>query len=79
SLVGSRQALIPYLRWERLNTQQSVVPGVVVDLANDQTILTAGMAYKPIPQVAIKFDFNRFENKANTGRNQVNLALGYYF
>lgn len=77
--TGSRQALIPYVRWERLNTQQAVVQGVTADLANDQTLLTTGVAYKPIPQVAVKLDLTKGENRAGTGRDQVSLALGYYF
>lgn len=76
---GSKQALIPYLRWERMNTQQGVVAGVAADPANDQTLLTAGVAYKPIPQVAVKLDVTKAENRARTGRDQVSLALGYYF
>lgn len=79
SRVGSRQAVIPYVRWERLNTQQQVVAGVTADLANDQTLLTAGVAYKPIPQVAFKLDYTQAENHALTGRDQVSLAMGYYF
>jgi hypothetical protein len=78
-LTGMKQALIPYVRWERLNTQQEVVAGITADLANDQTLITAGVAYKPIPQVAVKLDLTKAENRARTGRDQVSLALGYYF
>jgi len=78
-LRGSRQALIPYLRWERLDAQQAVVPGIVVDGAQDQALVTAGLAYKPIPQVAVKADWTRAENRARTGRDQLSLSLGYTF
>ncbi len=78
-LRGSRQALIPYLRWERLDAQQAVVPGVTVDGAQDQTLLTSGLAYKPIPQIAVKADWTRAENRARTGRDQFSLSLGYTF
>ena len=76
---GGRQALIPYVRWERLNAQQEVVSGVFAGLENDQTVLTVGVAYKPIPQVAVKLDLAKAENRARTGRDQVSLALGYTF
>jgi hypothetical protein len=76
---GGRQALIPFLRWERLNTQGQVIPSAVRDLATDQTVLTVGLNYKPIPNVAVKADFQRLENRARTGRNQTNLGLGFYF
>jgi len=78
-LKGSKQALIPYLRFERLNAQQTVVAGVVTDQSQDRTLLTAGLAYKPIPQVAVKADWTRDENRARTGRDQFSLALGYTF
>ena len=78
-LRGGKQALIPFLRWERLNTQSEVVSGVVADGANDQTVLTVGVNYKPIPNIAVKADYQKIENHARTGRNQFNIALGYYF
>ena len=76
---GSRQALIPFLRWERLNLQAQVASGVVADPANDQTVHTLGLSWKPIPQVAVKADFSQIRNGAQTGRNQWDLALGYEF
>jgi len=79
SRSGSRQALIPFLRWERLNLQQQVASGVVADLANDQTVHTLGISWKPIPQVAVKADFSQVRNGARSGRNQWDLALGYEF
>ncbi|NWJ41410.1 MAG: hypothetical protein HXX12_10610 [Geothrix sp.] len=78
-LKGSKQALIPYLRYERLDTQQAVVAGVAKDLGQDRTLLTTGVAFKPIPQVAVKADWTRDENRARTGRDQFSLALGYTF
>ena len=76
---GSRQALIPFLRWERLNLQAQVATGVLADPANDQTVHTVGLSWKPIPQVVVKADFSQIRNGAKTGRNQWDLALGYEF
>ncbi len=76
---GARQSLIPYLRYERINTQQAVLAGVARDPGQDRTLLTAGLAFKPIPQVAVKADWTRDENRARTGRDQFSLALGYTF
>lgn len=78
-LKGARQSLIPYLRYERLDTQQAVVAGVAKDPGKDRTLITAGLAFKPIPQVAVKADWARDENRARTGRDQFSLALGYTF
>lgn len=79
SLTGSKHALIPFLRWERLNTQQDVVTGVTRDLSLDQTYKTFGLVYKPIPQVAFKADFQKATNGKKTGRDQFNLGVSYYF
>ncbi len=79
SQTGSRQALIPFLRWERMNLQQDVAAGATADPANDLSVLTGGLSYKPIPQVAVKLDYSRIRNGAGTGRNQFNVALGYEF
>ncbi len=76
---GGKASLVPFLRWERLNTQLAVVSGVVADGGNDQTILTLGLNYKPIPNVVVKADYQKLENRASTGRNQFNVAMGYYF
>ncbi|WP_257313259.1 TonB-dependent receptor [Geothrix fuzhouensis] len=78
-LRGARQALIPYVRYERLDAQQQVVAGVFADGSQDRNLLTTGVAYKPIPQVAVKADWTRDENRAHTGRDQFSLALGYTF
>ncbi len=78
-LKGSKQALIPYVRYERIDANQAVVAGVTKDISLDRTLLTMGVAFKPIPQVALKADWTRDENRARTGRDQFSLALGYTF
>ncbi|HXC17961.1 MAG TPA: hypothetical protein VNV60_11020 [Holophagaceae bacterium] len=79
SLTGSKQSLIPFVRWERMNTQAAVVAGVTPDLANDQSIITTGVSWKPIPQIAVKGDYSWVKNGAKTGRDVFSLALGYEF
>ncbi len=78
-LGGSKRALIPYLRWERLDTQQEVAPGILKSGGGDRTLVTAGVAWKPIPQVAVKADWTRGQDRAGTGRDQFSLALGCTF
>ena len=76
---GSRQGLIPFVRWERMNLQQGVASGVVADPANDLSIVTAGFSWKPIPQIAVKACYDRIHNGAQSGRDEVDLGLGYEF
>lgn len=74
-----RSALMPYLRWERLNTQQEVPEGWSADPANDQSILSLGLAYQPLEQLIFKAEYQNIDNEAGSGVDQFNLALGYIF
>ena len=76
---ASPQSLIPYVRYERLNTQDQVPPGFAVDPATDRTITTLGIAWKPLPNIALKADYQIQRNEARTGIDQLNAALGYLF
>ncbi|MFQ5680070.1 MAG: hypothetical protein ACE5HP_11505 [Gemmatimonadota bacterium] len=71
--------LLPYVRFERLDTQDAVPAGFLADPANDQTILSLGAAWKPIPNFILKTDYQIHESEANTGVDQFNVALGYLF
>ena len=76
---SSTQSLIPYLRYERLNTQDQVPAGFAADPATERTITTLGIAWKPLPNIALKADYQIQNNQARTGVNQLNAALGYLF
>ena len=75
----SDQAVIPYLRYEKINTQSEVPVGFLKNPANDQSLWTFGLEYKPISNIVIKADYQNFDNKANTGVDQFNILLGYSF
>ncbi len=71
--------LIPYVRYERINTQDHVPAGFAADPANDRRIAALGAAWKPIPTVAVKADYQIRRNQARTGVNQIQVTLGYLF
>jgi hypothetical protein len=73
------QELSPFVRYEAFDTQAEVSPGAVRDPANDRTVRTYGLTYRPILNVAIKVDYQDFGNRAGTGVDQLNFALGYLF
>jgi hypothetical protein len=75
----SDQAVIPYLRFEKINTQADVPSGFLKNPANDQKLWTFGLEYKPIPNIVIKADYQNFDNKADVGIDQFNILLGYSF
>ena len=78
-LPRQEMSLIPYARYEKLDSQRRVPSGYARNPANDQSIFTLGVAFKPISQTVIKVDWQNVDNEAETGQNQWNLALGYIF
>ncbi len=71
--------ILPYVRFEKVNTQDRVPDGFSADPANNQTIVSLGAAWKPILNMVVKADYQIRSNEANTGVNQFNVALGYLF
>ena len=72
-------ALTPYVRYEQVDTQHRVPAGFVRDLSQDGVLKTLGLELKPIPNVALKTDYQWVANEAGTGCNQFNVNLGYAF
>ncbi|MBI4513338.1 MAG: hypothetical protein HY702_04430 [Gemmatimonadetes bacterium] len=73
------QQLIPYVRYERLNTQDEVPEGFEPNPANDRRIVSIGAAWKPIPNIALKADYQIHGNEADTGVDQFNVNVSYLF
>jgi hypothetical protein len=76
---GTSQELVPFFRYESFDTQEEVDAGFVADPANDRTVRTYGIHYRPIPGVAIKADCQDLGNAADTAVDRFNLALGWMF
>jgi hypothetical protein len=77
----NRQQLIPFARWESFDTQSEVPDALEATVTgeNDRELITYGLVYLPIPQVAIKADFQDLDNEAGTGLDQFNFAVGFAF
>jgi hypothetical protein len=72
-------SLSPFVRYERYDTQADTPELWGKNPANSRVEYTAGLTYKPIPQVALKADHQWMLNQARTGVNQWNLGIGYIF
>lgn len=77
--LETRHQLIPYARYEQVNTHASVPDGYVADPARDQTVLSVGVAWKPLTNVVWKADYQIHSNEADTAVDQLNVALGWLF
>jgi hypothetical protein len=72
-------SVMPYVRYEHVDTQHGVPAGFTRDVAQDGHFKTLGVEVKPIPNVVLKADYQWVTNGAGTGRNQCNVNLGYAF
>ena len=77
--TSSTHQLIPYLRYEQIDTQRRVASGFTADPTNDLTVTSLGFAWKPVLQVVAKLGYQIHSNAADTGVNQLNVQLGWLF
>jgi hypothetical protein len=75
----SAHQVVPYLRYEQVNTQDQVPDGFAGDPANDRRLITVGAMWKPLPNISVKADYLVSSTEAETGVNQLNVNLGYLF
>jgi hypothetical protein len=81
-IVGlpSDQALLPWVRWERIDLHAEVPEGSMRDPALDSRQVTVGLEYKPNPSVVIKSDWTWVDDDAGTRTaNPFRLGAGFVF
>jgi hypothetical protein len=72
--------LTPFVRYENFDLNSTVASPLVKNEAYNQSYLVAGITYKPLTSVAVKFDYTSYRNKAQTNQtNYINLGIGYSF
>jgi len=76
---GKSSALLPFVQYEKLNSQSDVPAGFSANTANERTNLTYGLTFKPHPNVAFKLDYINRRNEAKTAVDQFNVAVNYLF
>ena len=80
-LANSQSAhqFIPFVRYEKLNTQREVPAGFTKSASNDMTVTSIGAMWKPDNRVMFEADFQIHSNGADTGINQWNMHMGWLF
>jgi hypothetical protein len=76
-----RHDLIAFGRYERFYTQQRMPAGYLPLPQFNRSAWVTGVTYKPVPDVAIKFDyvFNRNRSTVVKPLNGLNLGIGWWF
>jgi hypothetical protein len=67
---GTTQYLAPFVRYETIDYDGN---------NQDVELLVAGISYKPIPNVVLKFDYSNFDMRDGTRADELNLSFGYIF
>ena len=76
---ASEHALLPYIRYEAVNTQVDVPSGYSSSGSKDFNVTTIGLAWKPIGNTVLKTDYEIHSNESLSGINQFNVAIGWLF
>lgn len=76
-----RQDFIAFGRYELYNTQQQMPAGYLPLPQWNRSSWVTGLTYKPVPDVAIKFDydFNRNQSAVVKPLNTLNIGIGWWF
>lgn len=76
----STHYLAPFFRFESFDTQAGVPDGFTANESLDKTVYTAGLTYKPIPNVVLKLDYRNIgtDGESETA-DEVAFGMGFAF
>lgn len=75
---AGEQALLPFVRYESLDTQASVPAGFVRNASLDRDVRTYGLTYRPIPRVAVKLDYRDYTTDGPAKiPDEITLGIGF--
>jgi hypothetical protein len=76
----TRMSLEPYVRYENYDTQRKVSNGGYTrDKSKDIELITAGLQFKPIPEVVFKVDYRHFDPTQGHRADEIQALVGYVF
>jgi hypothetical protein len=76
-----RNDLAFFTRYEKYNTQHRMASGFEPLGEFNRSSWLAGLTFKPVPDVAIKFDYSWNRNRSSVVRavDGINLGVGWWF
>ncbi|MCI0587922.1 MAG: DUF1192 domain-containing protein [Planctomycetes bacterium] len=78
-LPEASSSLVPFVRWETLDTQEEVPSGFSRDPANDRDLWTLGLAFRPIDTIILKADWQWIRDRADERLDEFHVAMGFVF
>lgn len=77
--IDTGHDLVPFFLFEQYDTQYSMPSGTPADPSKDVDVYTMGISYLPIPQVAIKTDYQQLIMGDGTTTEKVNVGIAYMY
>ena len=82
--MNTSHDLIPWFMFEDIRPQDSVPSGTAATSGTNFDVYTFGLTYLPIPEVAIKADFQHFvfdraSGSSGRSKDQFNMAIAYMY
>lgn len=78
-LPGTTHYLAPWIRYSKVNTQDSVPSGFAADPKRDRDFVEIGLSYKPIPQVVLKLDYRDQDADKGDVTDEIRVGAGFVF
>ncbi len=75
----SEWKVIPFVRYEAINTHAEVDDSITEDESQEQIHQTLGVVLKPLENISLKADYTKTTNEAETGTDSWNLGVGWNF
>lgn len=75
--LGGEVTIAPFARYEKFNTQTRLPLGQIAARENRDRVLTTGFSLKPLSDVVVKIDYQKFFT--NDENDRINLGIGYQF
>lgn len=77
---GTEHDVVVFVRHEEFNTQDKVASGFTADPKYDRQVTTIGASYLPIPDIALKIDYEIWDDASSVDRSdQLNLGVAWMF
>lgn len=75
----TEQALEPFFRFEWIDTQRDMPEGFKIDRSQIWNLYTAGVSWKPVPNVVVKLDYRNRQSGSGSLSDELNMGIGLAF